>query len=313
MKSNFILIAVIVCGFPLVFGLNRFLEAEQKPLPQKIAEADLAFRAETLKKHSFGFDGLIADYYWISSLQYIGRKIVAADGLQNIQIDNLKPLNPRLLYPMLDTVTTLDPNFTNAYAYGAIVLPAIDAGQAIKLTEKGIKAQPNNWRLYHYLGFIYWKKKDYQKASEIYGKGAAIKGAPKWMRQMQINMQADGSSRATARALYKELLANADDEQSKTLAQNRLWQIDSLEEREVLDAALQDFQKQNNRCPANWSEIFPFLQRGAKLPDNRRFRFLTDTLAPLDPSNAPYRLTYEEGVCRAKLDAEKSKIPLVSP
>lgn len=311
MKPNLVLIVIIVFGFPAVFGLSRFLEANQTPIPAEIAETDLAFKAETFKRYSFGFEGLIADYYWASALQYIGQKIVQADGLQNIQIDNLKPLNPHRLYPLLDATTTIDPDFTAAYSYGAIVLPAIDTEQAIKFIEKGIAAQPDNWQLYQHLGFIYWKNKNFKKAAEVYAVGAAKPGAPPFMKQMSAKMEVEGGSRETAREIYQQLYENAPDAQTKDLAFRRLLEIQSLYERDLIRQTLQEFQNKNNRCAANWREVFPIL-RTAKSENVKNLRFTASDFAPMDPSEAPYLLDNENGKCEAQIDRVISKVPPTS-
>ena len=304
MKQIVLLTAIILVGFLAQFGLSRFLEATQSPLPPDIAEADLYFKGETLKKISLGFDGLVADYYWMSSLQYIGNKVANYPG--EIQIDNLKPLNPRLLYPMLDTATTLDPDFTSAYIYGSMLLPTIDVDQAIKISKKGVAAEPDNWQMYQNLGFIYWKKGDYKNAAEIYNQGATKNNAPDWMKQMGANMLTQGGSRNLAREMYHQIYETAPNHQTKELAESRLLQIDSFDERDSIRAALEDFQKQNAQCPNSWREVSPLL-KSAKLSNGDALRFDSND-APLDPSNVPYLLINKDK-CDVDLDWRTSKIP----
>jgi tetratricopeptide (TPR) repeat protein len=299
------LILLIVCGFPAIFGLSRFLEANQIALPPEIAEEDLTFRGETLKKAALGFDGLIADYYWMNALQYVGRKLATIEG--DVMIDDLRALNPRLLYPLLDTATTLDPDFDAAYAYGTAILPAIDVEQAIKISEKGIAAQPENWRMYHNVGFIYWRRGDFKKAAEIYAAGAAKPNAAPFMRQMSARMQAEGGSRETARAIYGQILETAQDAQTRELAAKRLLQVDSFIERDAIRAALQAFQKENNRCAANWREVFAILKI-IKTSDGKNLR-LTAAGEPLDPSDAVYLLENQNSKCDVDLDWKTTKIP----
>jgi len=304
MKTLFLL-AVIVFGFAAQFGLSRFLETNRAELPPEIAEENLFFKSDTLKLMSFGFDGLMADYYWSSALQYIGGKVVKHEG--EIQIDNLKPLNPRLLYPMLDAAVTLDPQFTAAFAYASTVLPAIDLEQAIKISEKGIAAQPENWRMYHNLGFIYWRAGDFRRAADIYNIGAGKPNAPNWMKQMSAKMQADGGSRDTARQMYRQMYESGDDEQIKEVAAARLLQFDSLDERDLIRPILQNFQIQNGRCANAWREILPLL-RTQKLSNGKSLRFAADG-SPVDPSNSPYLIVNTDGKCDVDLNAGTSKIP----
>ncbi len=105
---------------------------------------------------------LAADWYWMRSLQYVGRKVLTSG--QGFQLDNLGGLNLKLLPPLLDTATTLDPQFLEPYEYAAIVLPGIDVKEAIRITQKGIAANPSSWRLYQHLGYIHWQQQDYEAA-----------------------------------------------------------------------------------------------------------------------------------------------------
>ncbi|MDQ4120991.1 MAG: tetratricopeptide repeat protein [Acidobacteriota bacterium] len=305
MKKQLWLFAILILGFPAIFGLSRFLEANKPELPAEVLEQDLAFSGATLKKASLGFEGLLADYYWMNALQYVGRKVI--ESKENIQLDNLRPLNPRLLYPYIDAATTLDPEFSAVYAYGSAVLPAVDSEQAIKISEKGVNVQPENWRMYHNLGFIHWQLGDYKKAAEIYESGSAKQGAPVWMLEMSARLRAEGGSRTTAREIYLQIYNSAEEEQTRELAVKRLQQLESLDERDAIRAALADFQNKANRCPNNWREALPVL-KNIKFAGGVTLRFAADN-SPVDPSGAAYLLIQKEGKCEVDLDQKNSKIP----
>ncbi|MGI8641538.1 MAG: tetratricopeptide repeat protein [Pyrinomonadaceae bacterium] len=309
MKSNsiktFTAIAVIICGFATVFFLSGFIEKNKPALPEGYADEDLALQGARLKGYSLGFEGLIADWYWMQSLQYLGDKIVKNPDA-DYTLDNLNPLNPRLLYPLLDNATTLDPRFTSVYEYGAVVLPAIDKDKAIKFLEKGIADNPNEWRLYQHLGYIYWRLGNYEKASEIYAKGAKIPNAPQFMLMMAAKTKTEGGSRETARIIYQQMFDESQDEQIKESAALRLLELQSLDERDAIRFALQTFKEKNNRCANNWREILPLLQT-VKLPDGKDFRIDRQNNL-IDPSGAPYILDKEN--CDVRLDIKTTKIPL---
>jgi tetratricopeptide (TPR) repeat protein len=304
-KSLLISIFCICIGFFVIWRISDNLDKIRPHLPLQYEDAELTFKSETLAKYSLGFNGLLADWYWISSLQYLGKKAVSNQG--NYQIDNLKTLNPKQLYPLLETATNLDPKFVSVYSYGAIILPAIDEEKAIKLTEKGIANNPLEWRLYQYLGYIYWKKGDFKKAAEVYEKGSTIDGVPPFMKMMAARLEAEGGSRDVARLIYQQMYDDASDEATKNLAAGRLLQVESFEERDMIRQVLKNFQTQNNRCPANWNEVFPQL-RQIKLPStNRPLRF-TQNGFPIDPSDAQYKLNAI--ACDVELDANTTKILL---
>jgi len=303
-KQFLIPIAALIFGFGLIFVLSNFIESCRPALPESYADQDLALHGAKLKGFSLGFEGLIADWYWMQSLQYIGGKFAKVEG--KINLENLRPYNPRLLYPLLDNATGLDPHFLAAYSYGAIVLPAIDAEQAIKFTEKGIADNPNEWRLYQQLGYIYWRLGKFDKAAETYEKGSKIQGAPQFFQLMAARMKTQGGSRETSRAMYQQMLDEAQDSQTREVAGLRLMQLDSMDEREAVRLVLQQFKTKNKRCANNWSEIFPLL-KSVILPNGKDFR-IDKSSNLVDPSDAPYVL--DKTICDITLDAAKTKIPL---
>ena len=304
-KQLFVSLAALIVGFALVFVLSNFTTDNRPALPEQYADEDLALQGARLKGFALGFEGLAADWYWMQSLQYIGDKVIKSDA--DINLENLQPLNPRLLYPLLDNATDLDPQFITVYSYGAVVLPAVDPAQAIKIAEKGIANNPQEWRLYQHLGYIYWRLQNYEKAAEVYAEGAKIDGAPPFLRSMAAQMKNQGGSRETARAIYEQMFSEAQDAQTKENAALHLLKLDSLDERDAMRPALEDFQRKNNRCAANWRELFPAL-RALKTSLGRPLRFDAATLAPLDPSNAPY-LLQNSNQCDVSIDGNLSKIP----
>jgi tetratricopeptide (TPR) repeat protein len=306
MKKVFGLLVVLVFGFAAIFAVSRTLEKNKPQMDEALADEDLYFSSRHLALLGSDFKGLIADWYWINSLQYMGGKLLKVEG--EVNINDLRPINPRLLYPMLDTASTLDPQFMTVYSYGAAVLPAIDSEQAIKLLEKGINANPDSWRLYHNLGFIYWQSKNYAKAAEVYEEGATKPGAPVWMRQMSANMQAQGASRDFAREIYRQMEENAEDEQTRTFAKLRRAQIQSLDERDAIRAGLQIFRQKNNRCPNTWREAIPYLIKTVP-PDGSALR-VNEKDEIVDPTGVPYALGDENGECAVALSKD-SRIPPV--
>jgi tetratricopeptide (TPR) repeat protein len=206
-------------------------------------------------------------------------------------LDNLS-LDLKLLAPLLDTATTLDPSFIEPYEYAAIVLPGIDTEAAIRITKKGITANPSSWKLYHHLGYIYWQRGDYATAAETYGLGSQIPNAPAWMNAMKAKMSMEGGSRSTAREIYSRMLEDSTDTKVRDMAALRLKQLDSLDERELIRKVLNSFKAKRNQCPGSWQEIAVVLQS---------LRFSLDKRGtPLDPLGFPYRLT-KEG-CDVELD-----------
>jgi tetratricopeptide (TPR) repeat protein len=171
--------------------------------------------------------------------------------------------------------------------------------QAIRITQKGIDANPDAWKLYNHLGYIYWQQRNYQAASEMYDRGSRISGAPAWMEAMKAKMVGDGGSRATAREIYKRMYEQAGDEQVKEMARKRLLQLDSFDQRDALRKLFTAYKTRTGKCPDSWREIEPVL-RSLRIP-------VDQSGAPLDPSRTPYVL--KAGECEADLDWRNSKVP----
>ncbi len=297
--------AVIVGGFLAIFWLSGFIESVRPTLPEEYSDSDLTVRGSRLKGFAFGTEGLIADYYFMRSLQYVGYKLTKSDS-DFINLDDLRSLNPRRLDPLLDNATDLDPHFIAPYSYGAVVLPAIDPSKAIALASKGIANNPDQWRLYQHLAYIYWKLGQYEKAAETYERGSEIAGASPFMKLMAASMKTRGGSRETAREIFTEMLANSDDEQVQITAKRRLLELDSLDQRDAIDSVLANYRSAGGRCANSLAEIVPLLLK-VDLPGDNEFSIDKQNRL-VDPTGAPYLLDHDN--CRVKLDAATTGLPL---
>lgn len=292
-----LLALLVVAGLAASFGLARRLDARRAAEDPFASYEELYLKPETARRMSLAFNGLAADWYWLRSLQYVGGKVGAYHG--TFTLDDMRPLGIRNLGALLEQSTALDPQFMAAYEFGAVVLPAIDRDAAVRLVERGIQANPHEWRLYHHLGYIHWQAGRFLEASAAYEAGAREPGAPAWMQVMAAQMNAQGGSRAVAREMYQRMYEGAADEQVRTLAVLRLAQVQSFEERDLIRQVLADFRARAGRCPADWRAVAPML-RAVKLG-------LNAAGAPLDPSNVPYVL--DAAACDVSL-REDSKIPM---
>jgi len=294
MKKNALLVVQIVVGLVVAVALVRVMDSRQANAPAQFAEDPLYVKAATAKRMSLAFNGLAADWYWMRSLQYVGAKIVGFEDSHEGRMDfgNLADLDLRLLPSLLRMSTTLDPQFIAPYEYGATILPEINSDYATSLLETGIAANPNQWRLYQHLGYVYWQRNEYQEASEVYAAGAKIPDAPPWMAALSARMKAEGGSRDSAREVYRHLYDSSSDRAVKDMVTKQVMRLDSLDQIEVLRKILAAYSEKNARCASSWLDVRNELR-------SARFQIDAMTNAPLDPSDTPYRLT-EKG-CNVEL------------
>ncbi len=289
--ANRVSLTIIFIGLAAVVGLSRWIDSHRPTIDVAVEQEQLYLNGTTVRRLSLGFNGLAADWYWMRSLQYVGGKFLNAQ--QQIRLDDMSPLNLKLLAPLLDTATTLDPQFLEPYEYAAVVLPAVNVEDAIRIINKGIAANPGAWRLYQHLGYVYWQQHDYQKSAEVYAAGGKIPGAPRWMAEMGARMLAEGGSLNAARQMYQHLYDESKDDQVKQMLQRRLLQVDSFEQRDLIRRLLSEYSTRTGRCPASWKDISASLQSF--------FRLEVSTGAPLDPGGTPYVLV--NGGCDVDLDS----------
>jgi hypothetical protein len=282
MSKNLLLVLTIVAGLVVSVVLVRAIDSRPNPAQKQFADESLYVDAATAKHLALAFNGLAADWYWMRSLQYVGGKIVAFEDTHNESFA-LSDLDLHLLPSLLRLSTELDPQFIAPYEYGALVLSELNSDAAIALVNSGITSNPAAWRLYQHLGYIYWKRNDYENASATYAAGAKLPGAPEWMAAMGARMKAAGGSRAAAREMYRHLYESSNDSAVREMVEKQLMRIDSLDQRDEIRDLLSAYKTRNGRCAASWRDVANDL-RAAQLTLDPR------SGAPLDPSSTPYEL-----------------------
>src|ERR1044072_1125625 len=99
----------VVGGLASAALLVSWTDKLRPPVDPNAIDESLYLNDKTARRISLGFNGLAADWYWMRSLQYVGKKIGNYEG--DIRLDDLNNLNLKLLVPLLDTAMTLDPEF----------------------------------------------------------------------------------------------------------------------------------------------------------------------------------------------------------
>jgi hypothetical protein len=225
---------------------------------------------ETLRRFSFGYQGLLADLYWTRAVQYFGRQKLAGTG------------DFQQLGQLLRVTTELDPHLVIAYRFGAVFLaekPPAGAGrpdEALALIRRGIAANPAYWRLWQDLGFIYyWDLRDYAQAARAFESGSRQPGADLWMKTLAASVAAEGGELRTSRLLWSEVYSQAGNESIRRSAEEHLAAIKAVEDMTQLDQLLADFAHREERPAASISDLV----RAGMLPGQ-----------PVDPSGVRYEV-----------------------
>ena len=224
-----------------------------------------------VKRLSLGYDGLLADIYWTRAVQYFGsRHFVAA-------------MDYKLLSPLLEITTALDPKLIVAYQFGANFLgpkPPEGAGmpdKAVALVEYGIRNNPDSWKLYYELGFVYYymEPREYAKAAEAFERGTKVPNAHPFLRVLAAQMAQHAGEIQTSRMLWQAAYATPQDELIRKNAVAHLRALKVDEDVTELEKLVGAYREKTGRSPASFSELIT----AGMLPG-----------APVDPDGNPYKL-----------------------
>ena len=222
-----------------------------------------------LKRLSLGYSGLLADVYWTRVVQYFGTQHHKGEG------------DYRLLWPLLNITTQLDPHLVPAYEFGATFLavpPPQGAGmpeRAVELIEYGIRNNPDDWHLYYDLGFLYYDLKDYTKAADAFARGSRVPNAHPFLKVMAAQTAQHGGEMKTAQMLWTSVYESTHDPYIRENAKSHLVSLTADLQCEELERIVDAYRQRMGRNPASFVDLVRAgMLRGI----------------PLDPTGTEYQL-----------------------
>lgn len=272
--------AMLLLGFISVWQLQEKIDEGRNTI--RTEQDELAFRSPNLvKKLSLEYVPLMGAIYWTRAVQYFGEK------------HRLHQTSLELLWPLLDIATTLDPQLLPAYRFGSTFLsdrPPRGEGRpdlAVRLLERGIQANPEQWRLYQDLGNVYYfDAKDYPKASAAFAEGSKNPEAKVWMKVMAARIAAEGESPETSHFLWSDLYQTSTDPAVKKNAAEHLKLMRVELDLKEINRLADEFEKQTGNRATRMGELVQAgLLKGI----------------PRDPEGSPYVLG-EGGKAELNLD-----------
>jgi tetratricopeptide (TPR) repeat protein len=249
LKSYIALFLFVLLGFAGVRRLQQRIDVQQNAVATEDDQVMLR-SSKLVKGLSLEYAPLIADIYWTRVVQYFGNKQAG------------KQVDLRLLWPLLDVTSVLDPQLMPVYDFGSTFLsdaPPRGAGRpdlAVELLERGLRANPDEWRLYYDLGFVYYfDVKDYAKASAALYEGSQNPKALIWMKTMAAKIATEGNSAETSNFLWQDVYNTTKDPLVKQNALRHLQLLRAEEDLKQLDALADEYQKRLGRRPVRMSEL----------------------------------------------------------
>jgi tetratricopeptide (TPR) repeat protein len=168
-----------------------------------------------LKPMALGQPLTLADLLWFRAIQYYG---------EHRMTDQRFPLAGHIF----ETITTLDPNFAEAYIFGGLVLAAEggDLERGLNLLRLGLARNPESWKLAFETGFVYYvAAKDNAQAARFFERASRLPGAPEYVGRFAAYVRGRIGDLIAALALWEELLENTENPATRALAERKVAEI----------------------------------------------------------------------------------------
>jgi len=208
-------------------------------------ERPLVFpKASVVRLASLGHKNLLADYYWLKEIQYIGKCME----------EKIKPFQT---YRYADFITDIDPYFFEVYYFSSAIMifERITPDENIKLLEKGKKYLPNKKQIPFHLGFVYYYfKKNYEKAAENLELAAKISGQLIYAI-FAARIRAEKGNLELGAKLIKEMLKDPRAKRWREGAIQFLKGIDQKRILNMLNQKISEYYKLYGRYPERLEEL----------------------------------------------------------
>jgi tetratricopeptide (TPR) repeat protein len=223
-----------------------------------------------LKRLSLGYNGLLADIYWTRAVQYFGYQ------------HHEHSTDFHLLAPLLKIAVELDPKLVPAYQFGSNFLspkPPNGAGEpkkALELATYGVQENPDQWRLYYNLGFLYYTEfKDYARAADAFARGAQLPVTNEFMPILAARMAQHAGEYDTAKMLWFTTYQSTKEPQIQKNAVDHLKALRVDEDVTQLQKLVERYSRDHGHLPKSVSDL-------------ETAGYIRGT--PIDPNGHPYRL-----------------------
>jgi hypothetical protein len=219
---------------------------------------------------SFGHRLLVADFFWLKLVQYVGETVMAKEDRW------------QALYPLADLVTDLDPRHGYAYQVAGSNLAGLAHryGEADRILTKGIENLPDRWQLYWMQSvnkFLF--EGDYAEGA-AYARKAAEVGKKPHLALLASNLSlvadTDDEYRA-ATAVLQESLKLADQPEMREQLERRLIKVQTYLALSQIERAMEAFRKVHGRLPS-WLGELPGAFSGQVPLDPSGGRFVYDPI-----------------------------------
>ncbi|MBN1163503.1 MAG: hypothetical protein JXB45_02915 [Candidatus Krumholzibacteriota bacterium] len=206
----------LAVSFLLLFFLVQSARSVEGIAEEKIdIEVLYLPSSEFMRLSSLGYRNLASDLLWFRAIQYYGGY-------------RLKQNDIRLFSHLANVITDLDPQFVSAYKLSALVITEDldNYPEGVKLMEKGIRNNPDDFWLLYEMGFLhYLEGRDYAAAERYFRLASKLPGADERAARFAADAAAKGGNIESSIILWSELAENSDNKYIRELAQHYIEKL----------------------------------------------------------------------------------------
>jgi len=225
---------------------------------------------KSVRLASFGHRILLADFFWLKLVQYVGETTLA------------KQERWEALYPLADLVTDLDPRYGYAYQVAGSNLAGLAHryGEAEKILKKGMANLPDRWQLYWMASVNKFLFEGDYAAGAAYARKAAEVGKRPHLSLLASSLSMVANTEDEYRAameVLQESLKLTDQPEMREQLERRLVKVRTYLALSQLERAIAGFRERYGRFPLSLGELSgsPY---GEAFPDPSGGHFLYDPL-----------------------------------
>ena len=197
-----------------------------------------------LKLATFGNSSLLADMIYVWAIQYYS--------------DYTIPDMYEYLDHIFSIINELDPSYLDPYDIGAVIAAyeAEDLDLALKILDRGLEKNPEQW-LFPYMAAHYAQmiKKDHKLAQEYYKKAMNIEEVPPIVERLYANAIFKSMDYKRALQTWLEIYKTAEDERTKKIASNHIYNITATIDIQKINEAIEKFKESYGHNPMELSQL----------------------------------------------------------
>jgi tetratricopeptide (TPR) repeat protein len=218
-----------------------------------------------LKVMALGFDGLLADVLYLWSIQYYG----------NYDIKDRYAYLDRIYGQV---ITELDPHYLDPYLVGALIMvaEARNPEMALRLLDKGVRANPDQWLIAFEAGFLcYNDLHDYSRAAFYFEKALGVPGVHPLVRRFYAEMYNRAGDKKTSLKEWLEIYRTSTEPYVRNVAWNHVHDLKIDVDLADLQDAVNRFSGKEKRPPRRIQELAEsgLLQTLPRDPEDRDYLY----------------------------------------